>query len=76
MSKEEVLSGWQSGDDAECAVRVYRKFSVSVSRQAVRAWRRGGPSKIESLLIWGMRSIQNDRFKQASKVSGAKGART
>ncbi len=67
MTKEEVLRNWQSGDDAECAIRVKRRFGVDISRQGIRAWRLGGPSKIESLLIWGMRNIQNDRFKQAAK---------
>lgn len=75
MTKEEALQNWQRGDDSECAVRVKRKFGVTISKQAIRAWRIGGPCQIESLLIWGMRSIQTDRFKQEAKAKGAAATR-
>lgn len=75
MTKDEALLNWKSGDDAEAAVCVKRKFGVAITRQAIRAWRLGGPCKVEPLLIWAMRNIQNDRFKQESKTRGASAAR-
>lgn len=63
MSKEEILKGWQYGDDAEVARLMKEKHNITVGRSSLSRWRRKYPnvSPLSEKYIQAFHTVQQNR---------------
>jgi len=60
--KQEVLRQWRRGDAAEIARRMKDRHKITISPEAVQAWRKGrNGSRVEWYLIETAQQIQSER---------------
>lgn len=63
MSKEEVLRGWQHGDDAEVARIMKEKHNIVIGRSSLSRWRRKNPnvSPLSEKYLAAFQQVQKNR---------------
>lgn len=60
--KQKVLEQWRRGDAAEIARRMKDRHKITISPEAVQAWRKGkNGSRVEWYLIETAQQIQSER---------------
>jgi hypothetical protein len=71
--KQEVIRNWRRGDSAEIARRMKDIHKITISPEAVQAWRKGrNGSRVEWYLIETAQQIQSERngnCKPANKTA-------
>ena len=67
--KQEVFKEWKHGDAAEIARRMKDRHKITISPEAVQAWKKGrNGSRVEWYLIETAKQIQNER-KNGNRIS-------